>query len=285
MLVKRRLLVHDVDTGRWLPLSRHARVRGALTSATRVLYVARAPGAGEPVLGVIDRKDGRLEELPLPTGGVELAVAEPAPARAGVDAARVLVRAERGGWTELADGALRATRARPPHGAPRLRLAGDQVRIERPPVAGVVADWDQAGMASALRVRRSNRLIAAPAPALIDGQRAAWSPAGERLALVTAVEDCDAEAAGPRYAAYVAEPITGALTELARADVGLDVQWVDARRLALASERGVELVDLAADTVPPALRLVAAEASLAAPLRASPCAAPSTPAPEPEPED
>jgi hypothetical protein len=257
--------------------------------------VAAAPPAAPPpaavatpwLLGVVDLRSGAVVEVQLPEGQryevLELPsrVAASAAASAAPDAAvpPLLVRADAGPWLTLTpEGALvpvATPAAAALAGRPRLQIAEGRAQLIRQPLAGIVADWDQAMMASALRIRRSNRLVAPPAPALIDGQRVQWSPAGSRLALVASLESCepDQPAALPRRTlAYVVDPITGASREVAQSATGLELEWAGEQLLALATDRGVELIDLASGSGAP--EALGPDLSLPMPLRRSRCATP-----------
>lgn len=223
------------------------------------------------ILGFVDRATGAVHEVQLPPAA-RYDVVE----RAGA----LLVRADGGAWLSLSADDLLVPAASPPPAtaAPRLVLSKGAVQVVRLPVPGdrsalpgIAADWDQSSMASALRLRRSNRLVALPAPALIDGQRVQWSPRGGRLALVASLESCerDQPAVLPRRTlAYVVDPITGSARELAASARDLELTWVSDALLAVATERGLELIDVTDGSA----LLLGAELSLPMPLAATRCA-------------
>lgn len=320
LLQQGRLLAFDPKERRLVPLTSRIGIAGALLedagapggaakgAARRLAFVGKKRLVGgkkpEPMLGVIDLQTGALVEVALPeasrtelvfTGGatpkllvrVE-ASGKPASAASGKPVS---------GWQELAGDQLKAAAA--PTGkavASRLEISGGRVERTRPPIAGVIADWDQSSMASALRLRRSNRLVAPPAPALIDGQRVFWSPSQSALALVASLEDCEREpAATPgkgdkpatpprRSLAFVVDPITGAAREIAQSAGVLELAWIADSLLAVASDVGVELFELSTSAATSVVRLEG-DLSLGVPLRASRCAADPVPPGAPDPSE
>jgi hypothetical protein len=276
---------------------------GAQPKASAQVQAQAPVQAAKPwLLGFVDLRSGAVVEVQLPEAQryeiVELAGAERTASSASSAWAPLpplLVRADAGPWLAVtAEGALLPSAVPPPAaprvGLPRLLVADGRAQLVRQPLAGIVADWDQSTMASALRIRRSNRLIAPPTPALIDGQRVQWSPAGSRLALVASLETCepDQPAALPRRTlAYVVDPITGSSREVAQSAAGLELEWAGEQLLAIATDHGVDLVDLAAGTT----EILGADLALLLPLRRTRCAVPpesdpaeSEPA-EPEPAE
>jgi hypothetical protein len=102
-----------------------------------------------------------------------------------------------------------------------------------------------------------------------------WSPSSARLALVASLETCepDQPAALPRRTlAYVVDPITGASREVAQSSTGLELEWAGEQLLALATNRGVELVDLS--SADGTSELLGSDLSLPMPLRRTRCAEP-----------
>lgn len=305
LLQQGRLLAFDPKERRLVPLTSRIGIAGALLedaaapsgaakAARRLAFVGKkrlAPGKKpEPMLGVIDLQTGGLVEVALPEASrTELVFT-------GGASPRLLVRAEAtgaasgaasgkpaSGWQELVVDLLKpATAPAAKAVASRLELSGGRAERTRPPITGVIADWDQASMASALRLRRSNRLVAPPAPALIDGQRVLWSPSQSALALVASLEDCEPASApgkGPKPAApprrslaFVVDPITGAAREVAQSSGVIELAWLSDSLLTVASDRGVELFELSTAAVTSVVHLEG-ELSLGVPLRASRCAA------------
>lgn len=231
-----RLVAYEPRAGRYSALARPHRVRGALVVPPRVGFVTgAAPGARGARLGIVDLRSGAVTLEPLPDGRHDLWL-EPA-------GERVLLRSERGRWRAL-DGELATPPQKLP--APRLAIRGAHATVEGHPAPELSADWDQDGMASALRLRRSQRLLAAPAPAMIDGQRVSWSPRRTRLAFVAADGACQPEA-GAHVAAYVADAITGGPRLLTQEPGAIELAWVDDQLLAVGSARGVTLFALGTD--------------------------------------
>ncbi len=127
-------------------------------------------------------------------------------------------------------------------GGPWLEMAGKSTRVHRLPVADVTADWDDRGLASAIRLGKTSRVVTVPT-GQIDGDTVEWSPDGTHLALVAVLDEhCTPGAAAA--AAFVVDAATGTLQEVERATGGLSVAWIGERRLAVAGDRGVSMVDL-----------------------------------------
>ena len=165
---------------------------------------------------------------------------------------------------------------------PFLEVRGPQVKLRALPVPNVIADWDEHGLASAIRIGKSNRIVAVPSPGLIDGNTAVWSRDGTRLALVAQLdESCPADGSPMSYAAYIADAATGKLHELTRGAHGLAVEWSSDHELAIASDEGVALHDLQAET----RRSIEGARGLVAPRQMSKCTPPEPDIPDIEPED
>lgn len=267
-----RLVAFQPGTARYSSLARPHRVRGAMVVAPRVAFVTgAAPGSRGARLGLLDLRTSAVTLVPLAEGRQEVWL-EPA-------GERVLVRSDRR-WKSL-DGEPVAQ----PRGllAPRLALRGARATVDGHPAPELSADWDQDLMASALRLRRSQRLLTAPAPAMIDGERVSWSPRRTRLAFVAADSACQ-PAEGAPVSAYVADAITGAPRLVAQEPGALELAWVDEELLAVGTSRGVTLFALEADgaaTVLVALPELALPASTPRPR----CATPDLPSPPAEDPD
>jgi hypothetical protein len=175
--------------------------------------------------------------------------------------------------------ALPAKTARP-DGA-YLDVRGRKVKLRARP-ANVIADWDGHGLASAIRIGKSNRIVSVPAPGLIDGNSAAWSNDRARLAFVAQLSD-ECTPLSISSAAFIADAATGKLQELERAAKGLAVEWVADRALAIAGDKGVTIYDLDSDAATP----VEGAQGLVAPKQRPKCTAsePDLPDIEPEPDD
>jgi hypothetical protein len=168
---------------------------------------------------------------------------------------------------------------RPP--GPYLEVRGRSVKLRALPVPNVIADWDH-GLASAIRIATSNRIVAVPSPGLIDGNTVEWAPDRTRLAFVAQLDDqCTPGAVSA--AAFVAHAATGKLHELARAANGLAVEWAGDHALAIAGDDGVVIHDLQSSTTKP----VDGARGIVAPRQRPKCIAaePELPDIDPEPDD
>ncbi len=153
-------------------------------------------------------------------------------------------------------GLLVATTGSRPSGAWLEVYASGGVRTHRVP-AGISADWDEQGLASAIRIASSNRVVTVPGQ--IASDTFAWSPDRTHAVFVAQIADhCIAKT--PTVAAFAIDTATGAATELARAEHGLAVAWNGDRSIAIAGDDGVVLRDLSSATTQPlvgATKLVA----------------------------
>jgi hypothetical protein len=142
-------------------------------------------------------------------------------------------------------GLLVATKLARPAGAWLELYASGGVRLHRVP-ADISADWDEQGLASAIRIATSNRVVTVAGQ--IQGDSIVWSPDRNHLALVAQTSDhCDA--ATPSVTAYAIDTATGAATELARGH-GLAIDWMGNRAVAIAGDEGVNVRDLGGATTP-----------------------------------
>jgi hypothetical protein len=215
-------------------------------SEKRIAYVTwqRARGKKDTTLavGVVDLGRGRtLGATELGTKG-PIAVAYSARKSRGVWIGTRRPRATT--WQLLEDSGeltpLPPRQARP--AGPWLEVVRRTVRPRAIPVPGIIADFDDQGLASAIRIGRSNRILSIPSPGLIDGNSLAWSADRARLAFVAQLDDRCVEGA-PSVAAYVADATTGALRELERAAAGLGVDWLSDGRPVVAGDHGVAILD------------------------------------------
>lgn len=230
-----RLVAYHPSTARYSALARPHRVRGALVVPPRVAFVTGpAPGGRGARLGILDLRTSAVTLEPLAEGRQEVWL-EPS-------GERVLVRRDRR-WKSLDGEPVAQPQGAP---APRLAIRGARATVDGHPAPELSADWDQDHMASALRLRRSQRVLSAPAPAMIDGQRVSWSPRRTRLAFVAADSACLPEQ-GARVAAYVADALTGAPRLVSEAPGALELGWVDEQLLAVGSARGITLLALGTD--------------------------------------
>lgn len=265
------LFAFDPESARWLRLTRTsgAVISGlAITSTRKIAYVARQMVKGKRTLaiGVVDLGRGRTTRaLDLGTSG-PLTIAHSTKPPAGFWISSGTPKTT---WRALEDdhklSRLPAKTARP--AGARLEVNGTSSRLQALPVPTVTADWDEQGLASAIRIGSSNRVVSAPSPGLIDGNTAAWSPGKSHLAFVVRLDEtCTPGALSS--AAYIADAATGTLTELERAATGLAVEWLTDRKLVIAGDRGVSIVDL--DGGEP--RLLAGATNLVAPRKRPTCA-------------
>jgi hypothetical protein len=250
------LFAIDLQASRWYRLTRTS---GAIVAtlpvgaAQRIAYVTRRRvkvGGGKKetrvALGVLDTATGRGKRpLDLPTTGtIRLA-------HNGRKLNRFVVRAGKA-WLAL-DEDKRALVAVPDSEQPGypahltdmmwLDLTGRTPRVTRLGIGGVSADWDERTLASALRIGTSKRVVTVPSPGLVDGNTLAWSPDRSQLAFVAQLAD-DCKPGVASAAAFVADAATGTVRELERAVSGIAIEWAGARRLAIAGDRGVSIVEL-----------------------------------------
>ncbi len=279
------LFAFDPETARWLRLTRTS---GAVISgfanpgARKIAYVARQMVKGKRTLavGVVDLGRGRTTRpLDLGTSG-PLTIAHSTKAPVGF---WISSGTPKPTWRALEDdhrlSSLPPKTARP--AGARLEVNGASSRLSALPVRTVTADWDDQGLASAIRIGSSNRVVSAPSPGLIDGNTATWSPGKSHLAFVVQLdESCTAGTLSS--AAYIADAATGKLTELERAAKGLAIEWLSDRTLVVAGDAGVSILDL--DGGEP--RLLAGATNLVAPRKRPRCegAASEEPVPSDDPE-
>lgn len=242
------LFAFDPETKRWHRLTRtYGAVVGALRvpDAQKIVYVSRIKK--QYSIGTVDFARGRTFN-PIATGTDKpITVAYQTKTKPGV----WIGQAREKRWQRLDDTfkmtALPPKTKRPP-GA-YLEVRGRKAKLRALPLANVTADWDGHGLASAIRIGKSNRVVSVPSPGLIDGNSAVWSPDRARLAFVAQLDDiCPPGTPAPTAAssaAYIADAATGKLTELARAAKGLAVEWVSDHELAVAGDAGVSIHDLA----------------------------------------
>lgn len=259
---------YDLETSRYYRLTR---THGALFAALRpsagdhLVYLTRQRVKGKPspqlAVGMVDFARGRTSR-PIPVGSSGPALityaSNPEPA-AWIGTGRPKDVA----WRRMnVDGKLTPLppKTKQPSGR-YLMVFARTARLHATPIPDVAADWDQAGLASAIRIGKSARVISVPSPALIDGNTLSWSPGRTHLAFVAQLDERCPDSAPPttpsdappavipRTAVYVADAATGSLQELVRGAEGLVVQWITDRKLAIAGDDGVTLVDL--DGTPP----------------------------------
>ena len=264
------LYAWDPEATRWYRVTRtNGAVVGAIRfNPARIAYVARKRDAiGDPVnekkwqlgLGLVDLTRGKSSRpLGLGTKG-PIVIADGT--RGVWIGSGGGVRKKPTSWRQL-DDEYRMTTLPPKTARPSgawLEVKGKTVRRNALPVSGVAADWDHKGLASAIRIARSNRVVSVPSPGLIAGNSIAWSPDRSHLAFVAQLdEQCPVASPGAgsgsapapdtsgaaNAAAFVVDATTGAVQEVERAERGLALEWRDDRKLVVAGDRGVSIVDL-----------------------------------------
>jgi hypothetical protein len=243
----------DPDNLRFLRLTRtYGAVVGTLRGAHEIAYVSRTKK--HVGVGIIDLTTGRTSHS-TPVAGTSVRVAI-APKGVAIKAGAT--------WQLLdEDGKLHAMPA--PKLTQWLDVAGKSARLVRLPTDGIAGDWDDQGLASAIRLSQTNRTLTVPGQ--IDGSTVAWAPDHTHLAFVALLDDCKPN--GSAAAVFIAEASTGRLDEIERAASGLAVEWVGDRTLAISGDHGVELVTLGG-------KLTAVEGAdgLSLPRRRPKCAAP-----------
>ena len=242
------LYAFDPETSRWLRLTRTSgQVIGTLStpSAHRIAYVTRTRSKTKSgvAIGFIDLARGRTwRPIALgPPTTLQVAYSAKAPIGLWIGAGTPKPST----WRVLdEDNKLRplpAKTARP--GGPWLEVVGHTATVHAIPAPTVSADWDDRGLASAIRIGSSHRVVAAPNPGLIDGNTVTWSPDRSHLAFIAQLDESCLPGA-ISAAAFVADAATGGVQELERAARGMSIEWLTDRRLAVAGDRGVTIVDL-----------------------------------------
>lgn len=275
----------DPSTSRWHRLTRTGgAVVGALPapSGRELAYVARqgTKGKRELAIGIVDLARGKTSKpVALGTlGPIHVAYSAKAPVGfvVGTGAPKPVWRAVTAGKLEP----LPPRTARP--AGRRLEVQGKTARLHALPPPGVIADWDEQGLASAMRIGSSNKVVSVPSPGLIDGNTVVWSPDRSHLAFVAQLQpDSTCTPGTARAAAYTADAATGVVSPLftpvlaaSQVDKGLSVEWLSDRVLLVASAEGVLRVGLDGDRQP-----LAGATDLVTPHPRPRC----TPAPDDEP--
>lgn len=286
------LYAYDPETKRWHRLTRtFGRVVGALPvpSAKRIVYVAMARSRANTTpraVGIIDLARGHTTvpiDLPSTASPIVIAYSTAAHAGARIGSGGTVRKPAR--WHRLDETnkliALPAKTRRP--AGPWLEFADTDHRYRAIPVPNVTADWDDAGLASAIRIKSSNRVVSVPSPGLIDGNTATWSPDRSRLAFIAQLDD-ECQGAIMPFAAFIADAATGRIHELSRDTSGLAIQWLDNTKLALGSASGVSLLDAnATDGVTAEPTPIPGAHGLIIPRTHAPCAAPPSAPLDPRP--
>ena len=251
------LYAFDPETTRWFRITRTG---GAVVAAFapsdvgRLVYVTRekervAQGKGKTKikLGMIDLDSGRAHLAAELAGSGSIRVAYNAK-----KLKRFVVRVGNA-WSSVID--ERKLRLEPEAKGAKIGyladvlgtwidITGRSANLTRIGVPNVSADWDNQALASALRIGSSHRVVTVPSPGLIEGNTLVWSPDKTQLAFAAKLADT-CKPGEPTAAAFVADGSTGTVQELERATGGIAVDWVAERKLAVAGDNGVTIVDLA----------------------------------------
>ena len=245
----------DATTSRWHRVTRTGgAVVGALPApgAREFAYVTRqgVKGKRELAIGLADLRTGRTTRpIPLGTlGPVSVAYSAKAPIGffVGTGSPKPTWRAV---GTSTLD-VLPPKSTRPP--GRRLEVQSKSARLHGLPATGVIADWDDQGLASAMRIGSSNKVVNVPSPGLIDGNTVVWSADRTHLAFIAQLQpDSTCTPGAARAAAYTADAATGVVTmlytpviEATKIDKGLSVEWMSDRTLLVGSRDGVSIVGL-----------------------------------------
>ncbi|CAN5739786.1 hypothetical protein BH11MYX3_BH11MYX3_23660 [soil metagenome] len=282
------LYAFDPQATRWYRLTRTGgAVVGALEapSTHELAYITRAgkQGKRELAIGIVDLGKGHTTHTtPIGTKGpITVAYSAKAPAGFYVGAG-----SPRPTWRVLAKAKLDPLppkTTRPP--GPRLEVSGRTARLHALPVPTVTADWDDQGLASAMRIGSSNKVVSVPSPGLIDGNTVTWSPDHSHLAFVAQLQpEATCTPGTVRAAAYITDAATGAVQlvftpaiDPAKIDTGVSVEWMTDHKLVVASGEGVTIVGLDG----PERTLLVGATELLPPRPRPPC----TPAPDDDPVD
>lgn len=246
--------VFAVASNRWYRLTRTFGAVVALYSAddTHLAYVTRGKKSGRRGVGFIDLSTG-ITGKPQPIGDGPGQLAWSAK-----DHGFYVAQERTKKLLALADGPAQGTlvattlTSRPP--GPWLEIYRTSgTRLHRT-ARNVVADWDERGLASAMRITTSNRTVTLPGQIL--GDSITWSPDQNRLAVLTVLDVAPRPAAIANelavcsVAVFVIDATTGAQTELRRTERNAGVAWVANRQLAVAGDDRVELRSLDGSVTP-----------------------------------
>jgi len=253
------VFAYDLASPRWYRLTRtNGHVIAAMPAGRRIAYVTRSKG--KLGVGAIDLDDGRSTHA-IDAGGGPIEIA-------AIPTGFWIGMLGKGHALAL-DGSLALAPVKRPNG-PHLHVTPNgNAQLVRLPIAAISGDWDDHGLASAIRLATTQRIVTVPSPGVIAGNTVEWSPDRSHVAFVAQLaEQCTPHA--PTVAAVVADVATGAVHELSRSVSGLAVEWVNDRELAIAGDGGVALAPLAGS----GSTSVDGASALAAPLFTAKCAPP-----------
>src|SRR3569623_1369484 len=223
----------DPVTSRFLRLTRtYGGVVGAraMRANHRIAYVTHTK-SGKLGVGLVNLTTGRTSHAIAVSGAALRLAANPKGVAIRIGNA----------WSVMDDdGHMKALPAQKP--SEWLDVTGRTARLHRAAPDGVAGDFDDQGLASAVRISQTNRTLSVPGQ--IDGSTIAWSPDRAHLAFVAQLDDSCTKPNAMTAAAFVADPSTGHVDEIARASGGLALEWIGDRELAIAGDRGVERLDL-----------------------------------------
>ena len=130
-----------------------------------------------------------------------------------------------------------------------LDVSGKSVTREK--LQSIVSgDWDEVGLASAMRITSTHKIVTVPSPGLINGNTVERSHDGSQLVFVAQLSDT-CKPGDATAAAFVADTSTGTARELERATTGIAITWIADRKLAIAGDHGVSLIDIDTSTSTP----------------------------------
>ena len=260
------LYAFDPDTSRFLRLTRtYGVVVGALAMRAnhRIAYVTHTK-SGKLGVGLVNLTTGRTSHAIAVSGAALRLAANPKGVAIRVGNA----------WSVMDDdGHIKPLPAQKP--TEWLDVTGRTARLHRAAPDGVAGDFDDQGLASAVRISQTNRTLGVPGQ--IDGSTIAWSPDRAHLAFVAQLDDSCTKPNAMTAAAFVADPSTGHVDEIERASGGLALEWIGDRELAIAGDRGVERLDLGG-----AATVIADADGLLSPKRRPRCAPEQAGSDEPE---
>src|SRR3569623_684275 len=260
------LYAFDPETSRFLRLTRtYGGVVGALAMRAnhRIAYVTHTK-SGKLGVGLVNLTTGRTSHAIAVSGAALRLAANPKGVAIRIGNA----------WSVMDDdGHMKALPAQKP--SEWLDVTGRTARLHRAAPDGVAGDFDDQGLASAVRISQTNRTLSVPGQ--IDGSTIAWSPDRAHLAFVAQLDDSCTKPNAMTAAAFVADPSTGHVDEIERASGGLAHEWIGDRELAITGDRGVERLDLGG-----AATVIADADGLLSPKRRPRCAPEAAGSDEPE---
>jgi len=231
-------VAYDVAGGRWLRLTRSGEVLGIL-HGSRLAYVT---GGARASIGVVDLSTGATSRpLPWPSARATLRW------RAAGGEPWLEVSTGKGAWSvvDLAAGSRAPAPKQGTAASPRLIVSDGRARLVRLPLSGAAADWDDEGLASAVRIGRGGRVITPPPGLLVDGDTLVVSPDGARVAFAAVPVGRCHVVPGPSPTLLVADLATGRLHDLGAWPLEAQLEWSLDGTIAVAT--GGTLVVQAAD--------------------------------------